>query len=115
MPPCPFSVTRTSLQGQEFQIVGMRPSAQSLILGNEWSSAARNCFITLVGRRSLMASLFSVVHGVLRVHMHVDTDGASLSVADIMVEKGHACKVEESFQSKVPCAVFQLLAGLPTG
>nr|XP_023681327.1 ATP-dependent RNA helicase TDRD9 isoform X1 [Paramormyrops kingsleyae] len=96
-------------QAQEFQIVGMCPSAQSLILGNEWSSAARNCFITLVNRRSLMASLFSVVHGVLRVHLHVNTDGVSLSVADIMIEKGHAYKVEESFQSKQSHEMLQSL------
>lgn len=82
-------------------MVGMRPSAQSIILGNQWSSRARDRFIALVKGRSLFASLYSILHGVMRVHLlnTSQTDGAN--VVDILVQEGHAVKAEECFDSKV--------------
>ncbi|KAG9336632.1 hypothetical protein JZ751_002979 [Albula glossodonta] len=66
----------------------------------QWSCAARNRFITLVNGRSLIVSLFSILHGVMRVDLIINTDTINSSVADIMVEEGHAQKAEESFESK---------------
>ncbi|CAB1330971.1 unnamed protein product [Coregonus sp. 'balchen'] len=60
-------VRGSSVEAQEFWISGMHPLAQSMILGDQWSSRARNRFIT---------------------------------VADIMIQVGHAIKAEESFESK---------------
>ena len=75
----------------------MQPSAQSMILGDHWSSRARDRFITLVKGRSLIVTLYSVLHGVMCVDLLSD----NTSVADIMVKEGHAIKAEESYDSTV--------------
>ena len=80
----------------------MHPSAQSMILGDQWSSRARNRFITLVNGHPLIVSLFSILHGIMRVELLINTDTVTSSVADIMMQEGHAIKAEESFESKVP-------------
>lgn len=85
-------------------MVGMRPSAQSIILGNQWSSRARDRFITLVKGRSLIASLYSILHGVMRVHLLITSETDNTDVVDILVQEGHAMKAEESFDSKVGVA-----------
>lgn len=79
----------------------MRPSAQSIILGNQWSSRARDRFITLVKGHSLIASLYSILHNIMRVHLLVTSEMDNTNVVDIMVKEGHAVKAEESFDSKV--------------
>ncbi|KAF7662633.1 hypothetical protein LDENG_00231020, partial [Lucifuga dentata] len=86
-------------QALEFQVAEMHPSAQSMILGNQWSSSARHRFITLVKGHELMVSLYSIVHGVMRVQLLINTE-TTQSVADILVKEGHAVKAEESFDSK---------------
>ncbi|KAK7904385.1 hypothetical protein WMY93_016992 [Mugilogobius chulae] len=87
-------------QAQEFQLMGMRPSAQSIIQGNPWSSRSRDRFITLVKGHSLIVSLYSILHGVMRVELLISTDTLQTSVRDILVQEGHAEKVDESFESK---------------
>lgn len=79
----------------------MRPSAQSIILGNQWSSRARDRFITLVKGHTLIVSLYSILHGVMRVELLINSETTSNSLVDILVEEGHAVKDEESFDSKV--------------
>lgn len=79
----------------------MRPSAQSIILGNQWSIRARDRFITLIKGHSLIASLYSILHGVMRVHLLITSGTDNTNVVDIMVQEGHAVKAEESFDSKV--------------
>ncbi|XP_061087856.1 ATP-dependent RNA helicase TDRD9 [Conger conger] len=105
----PPDLLTPSFQAQEFQISGIRPSAQSMVLGDQWSCAARNRFITLVDRRSLIVSLFSILHGIMRVDLLINTDTINCSVADIMVEEGHAQRAEESFESKQSHDVLQSL------
>lgn len=87
-------------QALEFQVAGICPSAQSLILGNPWSSSARHRFITLVKGHVFMVSLYSIVHGVMRVELLINSE-TTHSLADILVKEGHAAKAEESFDSKV--------------
>ncbi|XP_021429949.2 ATP-dependent RNA helicase TDRD9 isoform X1 [Oncorhynchus mykiss] len=96
----PADIMAHPFQAQEFQISGMRPSAQSMILGDQWSSRARNRFITLVNGHPLIVSLFSILHGIMRVELLINTDTVTSSVADIMMQEGHAIKAEESFESK---------------
>ncbi|XP_053191129.1 ATP-dependent RNA helicase TDRD9 [Scomber japonicus] len=96
----PSDILSHPFQAQEFQVTGMRPSAQSIILGNQWSSRARDRFITLVKGRSLIVSLYSILHGVMRVHLLINTETTNTSVADILVKEGHAVKAEENFDSK---------------
>lgn len=79
----------------------MRPSAKSIILGNQWSSRARDRFITLVKGHSLMASLYSILHGVMRVQLLINSEKANTNVVDIMVQEEHAVKAEESYESTV--------------
>lgn len=89
------------LQAREFKMMGMRPSAKSIIFGNQWSSRARDRFITLVKGNSVMASLYSILHGVMRVHLLINSETVNTNVVDIMVQEGHAVKAEESLDSKV--------------
>ncbi|XP_070776590.1 ATP-dependent RNA helicase TDRD9 [Enoplosus armatus] len=96
----PSDLLSHPFQAQEFQVTGMRPSAQSIILGNQWSSRARDRFITLVKGRSLIVSLYSILHGVMRVQLLINTETTNTSVVDILVQEGHAVKAEESFDSK---------------
>ncbi|XP_070836021.1 ATP-dependent RNA helicase TDRD9 [Chaetodon trifascialis] len=96
----PSDLLSQPFQAQEFQITGMCPSAQSIILGNQWSSRARDRFIALVKGRSLVVSLYSLLHGVMRVQLLINTETMNTSVVDILVEEGHAVTAEESFNSK---------------
>ncbi|KAM6912257.1 ATP-dependent RNA helicase TDRD9 [Xenentodon cancila] len=96
----PSDLLSYSFQAQEFQVAGMRPSAQSIIFGNQWSSQARNSFITLVKDQSLIASLYSIVHGIMRVELLITTESSNISVMDKLVEDGHAVQAEECFESK---------------
>ncbi len=90
-----------SFQAQEFCIAGMGPSAQSLILGGRWSSRARNRFKTLTSGRSAIVSLYSILHGVMRVDLHISMEAGDVSVADLLVQEGHAHHIPESFESQV--------------
>uniref|UniRef100_A0A8C2ZEN8 ATP-dependent RNA helicase TDRD9 n=1 Tax=Cyclopterus lumpus TaxID=8103 RepID=A0A8C2ZEN8_CYCLU len=96
----PSDILAHPFQAQEFQVIGMHPSAKSIILGNQWSSQARERFITLVKSRSLIVSLYSILHGVNRVQLLINTETTHTTVVDIMVEDEHAVKAEESFDSK---------------
>ncbi|XP_076014599.1 ATP-dependent RNA helicase TDRD9 [Genypterus blacodes] len=90
-------------QALEFQVASICPSAQSLILGNPWSSSARYRFISLVKGHELTVSLYSILHGVMRVELLVnstDDETATDSVADILVKEGHAAKAGECFDSE---------------
>lgn len=89
------------LKAQEFSVAFLAPSAQSVILGDNWSSQARNRFITLVHGRSFIVTLYSIVHGVMRVHVHISMEMGDVSVADLLVQEGHARLAPESFESKV--------------
>lgn len=79
----------------------MRPSAQSIILGHQWSSRARDRFIMLVKGQSHIVSLYSILHEVVRVQLFINTETTNTSVLDILVREGHAVEAEESFDSKV--------------
>ncbi|TNN84201.1 putative ATP-dependent RNA helicase TDRD9 [Liparis tanakae] len=79
----PPDIQSHPFQAQEFQVIGMQPSAKSIILGNQWSSQARERFVTLVKSRSLIVSLYSILHGVNRVQLLIHTD-TSTNVVDIM-------------------------------
>uniref|UniRef100_A0A671RAY6 ATP-dependent RNA helicase TDRD9 n=1 Tax=Sinocyclocheilus anshuiensis TaxID=1608454 RepID=A0A671RAY6_9TELE len=97
----PSDLMTPPFQAQEFCIAGMGPSAHSLILGGRWSSRARNRFKTLTSSRSAIVSLYSILHGVMRVDLHISTEAGDVSVADLLVQEGYACHVPESFESQV--------------
>ncbi|XP_058242140.1 ATP-dependent RNA helicase TDRD9 isoform X1 [Hemibagrus wyckioides] len=96
----PVDLQALPFQAQEFSVACLAPSAQSMILGNHWSSRARNRFITLVHGRLVMVTLYSILHGIMRVHLHVSMESGDISVADLLVQEGHARLIPESFESK---------------
>uniref|UniRef100_A0A4W4EBT1 ATP-dependent RNA helicase TDRD9 n=1 Tax=Electrophorus electricus TaxID=8005 RepID=A0A4W4EBT1_ELEEL len=96
----PADLLGAPFQAQEFVLAGLAPSAQSMITGVQWSSRARNRFITLVNGRSLIVSLYSILHGVMRVHLHVSMETGDVDVANLLVQEGYARLVPESFESQ---------------
>ncbi|XP_014832185.1 PREDICTED: putative ATP-dependent RNA helicase TDRD9 [Poecilia mexicana] len=96
----PSDLLAQPFQAHEFQVAGMWPSAQSIILGNKWSSRARDCFVTMVKHQSVIVSLYSILYGVMRVELLLSRESKSTSVVDILVEEGHAVKVEENVDSQ---------------
>ncbi|XP_034157962.2 ATP-dependent RNA helicase TDRD9 isoform X1 [Pangasianodon hypophthalmus] len=105
----PADLQALPFQAQEFSVACLAPSAQSVILGNHWSSRARNRFITLVHGRSLIVTLYSILYGVMRVHLHVSMETGDVSVADLLVQEGHARPAPESFESKQSHEVLMAL------
>ncbi|XP_060781117.1 ATP-dependent RNA helicase TDRD9 isoform X2 [Neoarius graeffei] len=105
----PADLQAPPFQAQEFSVACLAPSAQSVILGDPWSSRARNRFITLVHGRSLIVTLYSILHGVMRVHLHVSMETGDVSVADLLVQEGHARHATESFESKQSHEVLMAL------
>ncbi|XP_077395488.1 ATP-dependent RNA helicase TDRD9 isoform X2 [Festucalex cinctus] len=96
----PSDLQSHPFQAQEFQVIEMRPSAESIIFGNHWSSRARHRFMALVKGHSVIVSLYSVLHEVMRVQLLVGTETTNRSLVDIFVEEGYAIHAEESFDSK---------------
>ncbi|XP_052007459.1 ATP-dependent RNA helicase TDRD9 [Xyrauchen texanus] len=96
----PSDLVTQPFQAQEFCIAGMGPSAQSLILGDRWSSRARNRFKMLTSGCSAIVSLYSILHGVMRVDLRISMETGDVSVADLLVQEGHACHAPESFESQ---------------
>uniref|UniRef100_A0A3P9M1E0 RNA helicase n=1 Tax=Oryzias latipes TaxID=8090 RepID=A0A3P9M1E0_ORYLA len=96
----PSDLLSHPFQGMEFQLAGMSPSAKSIILGNKWSSQARNDFSSLIKGQLVMVSVYSILHGVIHVDMLINTQPKEISMVDILVENGHAVKTEESYDSK---------------
>ncbi|KAJ3612891.1 hypothetical protein NHX12_019148 [Muraenolepis orangiensis] len=102
----PPDLAAQPFQAHEFCVVGMRPSAQSQILGERWSSSAHDRYIALTRGHSAIVSLYSILHGVMRVELYIATEGGanevdgSVNVADVMVKEGHAATAAECFNSK---------------
>ncbi|XP_061824859.2 ATP-dependent RNA helicase TDRD9 [Nerophis lumbriciformis] len=96
----PSDLLHHPFQAQEFQITEMRPSAESVIFGNQWSSRARQRFMALVKDQSVIVSLYSILNGIMRVQLLISSETTNKSLADIFVEEGHAVIAEESFDSK---------------
>ncbi|XP_013884818.1 putative ATP-dependent RNA helicase TDRD9 [Austrofundulus limnaeus] len=96
----PSDLLSHPFQAQEFQVVEMCPSSQSIILGNRWSSRARNCFMILVKDQSVIVSLFSILYGVMRVEVFINVESKKTSVVDILVKEGYAVKTDENFDSQ---------------
>ncbi|CAL8286818.1 unnamed protein product [Lota lota] len=96
----PPDLASQPFQAHEFYVVGMRPSAQSLILGDQWSSMARDRYITLTRGHTALVSLYSMQHGVLHVDLFVTAKDGDLNVAHVMVEEGHAVPTLEGYNSK---------------
>ncbi|XP_071972015.1 ATP-dependent RNA helicase TDRD9 [Engystomops pustulosus] len=88
-------------QALEFKICKMRPSAKSLICGEQWSRAASIKFNSLVSGCTLVVKVFSIVHGILHVDVYRYFETLEeVSLRDILISDGYAEPAEESFESK---------------
>ncbi|TST98546.1 ATP-dependent RNA helicase TDRD9 [Bagarius yarrelli] len=77
----PADLQAPPFQAQEFEVAFLAPSAQSMIYGDCWSTRARNRFITLVNGRSVIVTLYSILHGIMRVHLLVSMETGDISQA----------------------------------
>ncbi|XP_056445679.1 ATP-dependent RNA helicase TDRD9 [Gadus chalcogrammus] len=97
----PPDLASQPFQAHEFYVVGMRPSAQSLILGDQWSQRARDRYIKLTRGHEALVELYSTQQGVLHVELFIPSKGQeALNVARVMVEEGHALPALEGYNSQ---------------
>ncbi|CAH2328578.1 ATP-dependent RNA helicase TDRD9 [Pelobates cultripes] len=88
-------------QALEFKICKMRPSAKSIISGEQWSSAANARFDSLVNGCTLVVKVFSIIHGLVHVEAHRMFEILEeMSIRDILIADGFAEPAEESYESK---------------
>ncbi|XP_075699987.1 ATP-dependent RNA helicase TDRD9 isoform X2 [Rhinoderma darwinii] len=88
-------------QALEFKICKMRPSARSLICGEQWSRAASVKFNSLVNGCTLVVKVFSIVHGILHVDVYRYFETlVEVSIRDLLISDGFAEPAEESYESK---------------
>uniref|UniRef100_A0A8C5Q3T8 ATP-dependent RNA helicase TDRD9 n=1 Tax=Leptobrachium leishanense TaxID=445787 RepID=A0A8C5Q3T8_9ANUR len=88
-------------QALEFKICKMRPSAKSIISGQQWSAAANARFDSLVNGCTLVVNVFSVIHGLLHVDAHrLFEEIEDVSIRDTLIADGFAEPAEESYESK---------------
>uniref|UniRef100_A0A4W3IWW0 RNA helicase n=1 Tax=Callorhinchus milii TaxID=7868 RepID=A0A4W3IWW0_CALMI len=88
-------------QALQCQICCMRPSAHSLISGDQWSAKAKKRFISLVKDCVLLVKVFSTVHCTLRVDLSIQTSKGDRNVREVLISEGFAEPAEESYESKV--------------
>ncbi|KAJ6661880.1 hypothetical protein lerEdw1_013051, partial [Lerista edwardsae] len=98
----PGHLQELPFQALEFKVRRMRPSAQSLICGEQWSYAASQRFASLVNGCALMVKVFSVVHSIL----HVDVFRYSgkmdvVNIRDILIQECYAELADDSYESKL--------------
>ncbi|KAM5128959.1 ATP-dependent RNA helicase TDRD9 isoform 2-T2 [Mantella aurantiaca] len=88
-------------QALEFKICKMRPSARSMICGEQWSREASMKFNSLVNGSVLVVKVFSIVHGILHVDGYRCFENLEKSsIRDLLIAYGYAEPSEESFESK---------------
>uniref|UniRef100_A0A4W3IRD4 RNA helicase n=1 Tax=Callorhinchus milii TaxID=7868 RepID=A0A4W3IRD4_CALMI len=87
-------------QALQCQICCMRPSAHSLISGDQWSAKAKKRFISLVKDCVLLVKVFSTVHCTLRVDLSIQTSKGDRNVREVLISEGFAEPAEESYESK---------------
>ncbi|KAJ7345223.1 hypothetical protein JRQ81_001173, partial [Phrynocephalus forsythii] len=98
----PVRLQEIPFQALEFKVRSMRPSAQSLICGEQWSRKASQRFASLINGCTLMVKVFSVVHSILHVDMFRYLGTVDIvNVRDILVEEGYAELAEDSYESKL--------------
>lgn len=90
-------VLSTPVQAFECKLAEIRPAA--LCSGREqWTRPARERFTRLVMEQLMVARVYSVVDGVVRVHL-VLQDGVT-NVNEQLIKEGHADYAEEGFLSR---------------
>ncbi|KAM9294298.1 LOW QUALITY PROTEIN: ATP-dependent RNA helicase TDRD9 [Gastrophryne carolinensis] len=97
----PSKLLDVPFQALEFKICKMRPSARSIIIGEQWSDAATRRFHFLVDGCPLLVKVFSIVHSIVHVNVYRCFENLEqLSIRDLLIADGYAEPAEESFESK---------------
>ncbi|KAM8921066.1 ATP-dependent RNA helicase TDRD9 [Pelodytes ibericus] len=97
----PEYLANIPFQALEFKICKMRPSAMSMICGEQWSLAANARFDSLVNGCTLVVKIFSIIHGILHVDVYRHFENLEdKSIRDLLIADGHAEAAEESYESK---------------
>uniref|UniRef100_A0ABM5FBP8 RNA helicase n=1 Tax=Pogona vitticeps TaxID=103695 RepID=A0ABM5FBP8_9SAUR len=98
----PSNLQELPFQALEFKMRRMRPAAQSLICGEQWSRTASQRFASLISDCALMVKVFSVVHGVLHVDVFRYLGAVDIvNIRDILIEECYAELAEDSYESKL--------------
>ncbi|XP_038633739.1 ATP-dependent RNA helicase TDRD9 isoform X4 [Scyliorhinus canicula] len=97
----PHNLMEHPFQALQCQICNMRPSAYSLIHGDQWSAKARGRFSSLVKNCVLLVKVFSIVHNVLRVDLSIQSSNVDCNVREILINEGFAEPAEETYESKI--------------
>ncbi|XP_044870123.1 ATP-dependent RNA helicase TDRD9 isoform X1 [Mauremys mutica] len=87
-------------QALEFKMCKIRPSAKSLVCGEQWRYGASQRFASLVNDCALIVKVYSVVHSVLHVDVYRYSGIKEVNIRDVLIEEGYAELAEESYESK---------------
>ncbi|XP_026525840.1 ATP-dependent RNA helicase TDRD9 [Notechis scutatus] len=98
----PSNLREIPFQALEFKVRRIRPSAWSLVCGEQWSYAANQRFASLVSDHVLMVKIFSIVHGILHVDVFQCSGIAKVvNICTILIEEGYAEPADDSYESKI--------------
>ncbi|KAE8586841.1 hypothetical protein XENTR_v10021777 [Xenopus tropicalis] len=94
------TILNIPFQALEFKICKMRPSAKSLICGEQWCRSASERFDALVNGCALMVKVHSIVHDILHVDVYRHFENLEeKSIRDLLIADGYAEPAEESYES----------------
>ncbi|XP_010221869.1 PREDICTED: putative ATP-dependent RNA helicase TDRD9 [Tinamus guttatus] len=97
----PSHLRELPFQALEFKMCKMRPSAKSLVCGEQWSYSASQRFASLVNGYTLLVKVYSLVHGVLHVDVFRYLGSKELvNIRDVLIEECYAEQAEESYESQ---------------
>ncbi|XP_021259648.1 putative ATP-dependent RNA helicase TDRD9 isoform X2 [Numida meleagris] len=97
----PSHLQELPFQALEFKICKMRPSAKSLVCGEQWSYSASQRFASLVNGYTLLVEVYSLVHNVLHVDaFHYTRHRDLVNIRDVLIEEHYAELAEESYESQ---------------
>ncbi|XP_064368091.1 ATP-dependent RNA helicase TDRD9 [Dromaius novaehollandiae] len=97
----PSNLRELPFQALEFKMCKMRPSAKSLVCGEQWSYSASQRFASLVNGYTLLVKVYSLVHGVLHVDVFRYLGSKELvNIRDVLIEECYAEQAEESYESQ---------------
>ncbi|XP_034274448.1 ATP-dependent RNA helicase TDRD9 isoform X2 [Pantherophis guttatus] len=112
----PSDLRELPFQALEFKVRRIRPSAWSLVCGEQWSYAANQRFASLVSDHVLMVKIFSIVHGILHVDVFQCSGIANMvNICTILIEEGYAEPADDSYESKLNHETLKQLFSKPEG
>ncbi|XP_072125835.1 ATP-dependent RNA helicase TDRD9 isoform X1 [Mobula birostris] len=110
----PHNLLELPFQALQCQICNMRPSAYSMLFGDQWTTEARRRFTTLVKNCVLLVKVYSIVHNVLRVDLSLQTSKPNCNVREILISEGFAESAEEAYESKLSHEQLRTISKSPS-